>query len=290
MGLKVLSICGGLETGLLALKELGIPVDEYHTYEIFAPAIELSKRHFPEVQHHGDVVGANFSQFKGFDLVMAGTCCQSLSVVRQENDKVCSGLKGKSGIFFEYARAVKEIQPKWFLLENVVPKNKTDQSIITDNLGGQIPQLINSNLFSAQDRERLYWTNIHIGSLPKSNTTVLKDIMVSDVPEKDYYDKPYIFHGEDKKVIATLQVNTHDMLKRVYNPQFKCATLTCVNGGYQEKKVWDQGRIRKISPVEYERLQTLPDGFTEGYSDNVRRTLCGNGWTKEVIKHIFKGL
>jgi len=221
---------------------------------------------------------------------MAGTCCQSLSVVRQENDKVCSGLKGKSGIFFEYARAVKEIQPKWFLLENVVPKNKTDQSIITDNLGGQIPQLINSNLFSAQDRERLYWTNINIGSLPKSNITVLKDIMVSDAPEKDYYDKPYIFHGEDKKVIATLQVNTHDMLKRVYNPQFKCATLTCVNGGYQEKKVWDQGRIRKISPVEYERLQTLPDGFTEGYSDNVRRTLCGNGWTKEVIKHIFKGL
>ena len=290
MGLKVLSICGGLETGLLALKELGIPVDEYHTYEIFAPAIGLSKRHFPEVQHHGDVVGANFSQFKGFDLVMAGTCCQSLSVVRQENDKVCSGLKGKSGIFFEYARAVKEIQPKWFLLENVVPKNKTDQSIITDNLGGQIPQLINSNLFSAQDRERLYWTNINIGSLPKSNITVLKDIMVSDAPEKDYYDKPYIFHGEDKKVIATLQVNTHDMLKRVYNPQFKCATLTCVNGGYQEKKVWDQGRIRKISPVEYERLQTLPDGFTEGYSDNVRRTLCGNGWTKEVIKHIFKGL
>ena len=67
---------------------------------------------------------------------MAGTCCQSLSVVRQENDKICSGLKGKSGIFFEYARAVKEIQPKWFLLENVVPKSKTDQNIITDNLGG----------------------------------------------------------------------------------------------------------------------------------------------------------
>ena len=168
--------------------------------------------------------------------MMAGTCCQSLSVVRQENNQVCSGLKGKSGIFFEYARAVKEIQPKWFLLENVVPKSKTDQNIITDNLGGQIPQLINSNLFSAQDRERLYWTNIHIGSLPKLNTTVLKDIMVSDAPEKDYYDKPYIFHGEDKKVIATLQVNTHDMLKRVYNPQFKCATLTCVNGGYQERK------------------------------------------------------
>ena len=84
MGLRVLSICGGLETGLLALKELEIPVDEYHIYEIFEPAIELSKKHFPEIVHHGDVIGADFSQFKGLILVMAGTCCQSLSVVRQE--------------------------------------------------------------------------------------------------------------------------------------------------------------------------------------------------------------
>ena len=137
MGLRVLSICGGLETGLLALKELGIPVDEYHTYEIFAPAIELSKRHFPEVQHHGDVIGADFSQFKGFDLVIAGTCCQSLSKLRQENKDICSGLKGKSGIFFEYARAVQEIKPRWYMLENVVPKNKTDQDTITATLGGQ---------------------------------------------------------------------------------------------------------------------------------------------------------
>lgn len=290
MGLKVLSICGGLETGLLALKELGTSVDEYHTFEIYDPAIKLSQQHFPEIVHHGDVIGADFSQFKGFDLVMAGTCCQSLSVVRQENDKVCSGLNGKSGIFFEYARAVREIKPKWFLLENVIPKNKADQNIITENLGGQVPWLINSNLFSAQDRERLYWTNIPILPLPKFNDVVLKNIMVSDAPDKDFYDKPYIFHGEDKKVIATLQVNTHDMLKRVYNPKFKCATLTCVNGGYQEKKVWDNGRIRKLTPIEYERLQTLPDDFTAGFSDNVRRSLCGNGWTKEVIKHIFKGL
>ena len=136
MGLKVLSICGGLETGLLALKELGTSVDEYHTFEIYDPAIKLSQQHFPEIVHHGDVIGADFSQFKGFDLVMAGTCCQSLSVVRQENDKVCSGLNGKSGIFFEYARAVREIKPKWFLLENVIPKNKADQNIITENLGG----------------------------------------------------------------------------------------------------------------------------------------------------------
>ena len=134
--MKVLSICGGLETGYLALHELGIPVEEYHTYEIFAPAIELSKKHFPNIVHHGDVIGADFSQFKGFDLVMAGTCCQSLSVVLQENKDVCSGLKGKSAIFYEFARAVEEIQPKYYLLENVIPKQKADENIITAKLGG----------------------------------------------------------------------------------------------------------------------------------------------------------
>lgn len=135
--MKVLSICGGLETGYLALQELGIPVEEYHTYEIFAPAIELSKKHFPNIVHHGDVIGADFSQFKGFDLVMAGTCCQSLSVVRQENKDICSGLKGKSAIFYEFARAVEEIQLKYYLLENVIPKHKEDENIITAKLGGQ---------------------------------------------------------------------------------------------------------------------------------------------------------
>lgn len=158
MGLKVLSICGGLETGLLALKELGIPVDEYHTYEIYAPAIELSKRHFPEVQHHGDVIGADFSQFKGFDLVIAGTCCQSLSKLRQENKDVCSGLKGKSGIFFEYARAVQEIKPKWYMLENVVPKNKADQDTITATLGQTL--YLSTVLYFQHKRE-----NVCIGAI-----------------------------------------------------------------------------------------------------------------------------
>lgn len=114
--------------------------------------------------------------------------------------------------------------------------------------------------------------------------------MVKNVPEKYYYNKPFLLNGEDKKIAATLQVNTHDLLKRVYNPNFKCGTLTCVNGGYQEKKVLDNGRVRKLLPLEYERLQTLPDNWTEGYSNNIRRSLCGNGWTKDVIKHIFKGL
>lgn len=172
MGLKVLSICGGLETGLLALKELEIPVDEYHTYEIFAPAIELSKKHFPEVQHHGNVIGADFSQFKGFDLVIAGTCCQSLSKLRQENKDVCSGLKGKSGIFFEYARAVQEINPQWYMLENVVPKNKADQDTITVTLGGGQTLYLSTVLYFLHRNENVYTGQIFL-LLPYLNLILL---------------------------------------------------------------------------------------------------------------------
>lgn len=234
-------------------------------------------------------MGADFSQFAGFDLVMAGTCCQSLSRVRQESEKYCSGLDGKSGIVMEYIRAVHEIKPKWFLLENVVPKDKADADVISDFLGVQ-PHLINSNLFSAQDRPRLYWTNIPVAELPDSCLLVLGDVLEQNVPEKYFYKKAVSRIDMNKKVCGTLEVNTHDMLKRIYNPKFKCATLTCVNGGYQEKKVMDGGRARKLTPVEYERLQTLPDGFTSGYRDSVRYTLCGNGWNKETVKHILRGI
>ena len=125
-GLKVLSLCGGIETGLLALIKLGIPVKEYHTYEILPEAIEVSSYHFPWIKHHGDLIGADFSQFKGFDLVIGGTCCQSLSKVRIDDKNINSGLLGKSGIVYEFERALKEIQPKWFMAENVIPSDKKD--------------------------------------------------------------------------------------------------------------------------------------------------------------------
>lgn len=113
-GLKVLSLCGGIETGLLALIQLGIPVGEYHTYEILPEAIEVSKYHFPWIVHHGDLYKANFEQFENFDLLLAGTCCQSLSRTRIEDNKVNNGLDGKSGIFYKVIEALQVIKPKWF--------------------------------------------------------------------------------------------------------------------------------------------------------------------------------
>jgi DNA (cytosine-5)-methyltransferase 3A len=294
-GLRVLSICGGIETGLLALRELNIPIAEYHTYEILPEAIAVSSYHFPWIVHHGDVIGADFSKFKGFDLVIAGTCCQSLSRVRIEDKEVNSGLDGKSGIFFEFIRALEEIKPKWFMLENVIPSSDEDLHTMTKAVGVE-PVLLDSANFSAQDRQRYYWSNLHIKQPENKSGVVLKDIMQFDVDEKYYYDKEFQIIDMNKKVCATLNVNSMEMNKRIYNPDFKCATLTCINGGYHEKKVLDRGRPRKLTELEYERLQTLPDNYTnvlvngKKLSYSKRCSLCGNGWNKETIKYIFTEL
>ena len=294
-GLRILSLCGGIETGILALQHLDIPIAEYHTYEILPEAIAVSSYHFPWIIHHGDLFDADWNDYKGFDLVIGGMCCQSLSRVRIENKEVNNGLLGKSGIVYELQKALNIIQPKWFMAENVIPSDEDDLKEI-NRIMGVDGVLINSNKFSAQDRERYYWTNIHIASIPESNSLVLKDIMESDVDEKYFYKKDFEILDMNKKVCAELKVNSMEMNRRIYNPEFKCATLTCINGGYHEKKVLDNGRPRKLTEIEYERLQGVPDNFTNVLVDGrkipytKRCSLMGNAWNEPTIEHIFKGL
>lgn len=294
-GLRVLSLCGGIETGLLALKQLGIPVAEYHTYEILPEAIAVSKYHFPEIIHHGDLYEANWEDYIGFDLVIGGMECQSLSRVRIENESVSNGLKGKSGIVYELRKALDVIKPRYFMAENVIPGHKDDLKKLNQLMGVE-GILINSAIFSCQDRERYYWTNISIAPFPEQCDTVFRNVMEDDVDEKYFYNKPFKIIDLNKKHCANLLVNTTEMCKRVYNPDFKMPTLVRVTGGYQEKKVLINGRVRKYTELEYERGQGLPDNFTNvelngrKLSYSKRCSLCGNGWTLPVIKHIFKGI
>lgn len=294
-GLRVLSLCGGVETGLYALQQLDIPVREYHTYEISPEAIAVSKYHFPFVVHHGDLYEADFKQFKGFDLLLAGTCCQSLSRVRIESKEVNNGLDGKSGIFFKAIECLRAIQPKYFMFENVIPSSDEDLKTMTECIGVN-PILLDSGRYSAQSRERYYWTNIPLGELPEESSLVLKDIMENNVDEKYFYKKDFEILNMNKRVCAELKVNTMEMNRRIYNPEFKCCTLTCVNGGYHEKKIMDHGRPRKLTEIEYERLQGLPDNFTNvkvngrNLSYSKRCSLMGNGWTEPVIEWILSGI
>lgn len=151
---------------------------------------------------------------------------------------------------------------------------------------------VNSNLFSAQDRKRLYWTNIpiNIKMLPKENNQTLKDILEKEVEEKFYYKQDFDFYGEDKKVCANLHIKGHDILKRVNSKYFKSPTLTSCRGGNLQKKVYDNGRCRKLTPNEYRKLQTIPSWYKMNVANTHIYNMCGDGWTIEVVKWFFNFL
>lgn len=139
---------------MVALERAGIPVERYVAYEIDKYAIQISKKNYPQIEHCGDVTTADFTQYEGFDLVIGGSPCQGFSFA----GKRLNFEDPRSKLFFEFVRAIKEVKPKYFLLENVIMK-KEHEDVISEMLGVK-PILINSELVSAQSRRRLYWTNI----------------------------------------------------------------------------------------------------------------------------------
>ena len=294
--MKVLSLFDGISCGMVALERAGIPVEKYYASEIDEYAMKISNKNYPEIIQLGDIRDVSeevLDSIMPIDMVIGGSPCQDLSNYKYDRGEV-TGLNGeKSGLFYEYIRILKYVKPKYFLLENVASMEDKWKDLMSEIIGVQ-PIMINSALVCAAERKRLYWTNISNVEQPKDKGIVLKDIVVDaeNVPDKYWYTKyPITVHEGDVKVKATIHLNGHRQSKEVYGLNHKCNTLLCDgNGGNLVKKIYQNERVRKLLPLEYERLQTLPDGYTDCVADSRRYTAIGNGWTVDVIAHILSGI
>lgn len=289
--MKVLSLFDGISCGMVALERAGIPVERYVAYEIDPNAIQVSQKNYPQIERCGNVIGANFAQYAGFDLVMGGFPCQDLSI----SNKGRQGLGGeRSGLFYELARAIAEVKPKFFLVENNWKMPEGAKDTITDVLGVE-PILIDSALVSAQSRKRLYWTNIPGVTLPNDQHIYVKDILGHDEPCENFTSLTTFLNKEERPTNKPLRIGTvgkGGQGERVYSIYGKTTTLTANGGGLGAKSglYLIDGKVRKLSALECERAQTLPANYTEGLTETNRKKAVGNGWTVDVIVHILLGV
>jgi DNA-cytosine methyltransferase len=281
--MNVLSLFDGMSCGQLALSKLGIKVDNYYASEIEAPSIKVTQKNFPNTIQLGDVCKVESTTLPKIDLLLAGSPCQSFSGAVSEN----KGFDGKSKLFFEFLRLLNETKPTYWLLENVEMK-KEWEDVISNHLGVK-PIKLNSNRFSAQSRPRLYWTNIPVDMNFPTNDLVLEDVLETNVDAKYFYNESFT-RVESDTLDAILNINGHDILKRVNSRKAKCHCLTAVCGGNQQKKVIDGDKVRKLTPMEYERLQGLTDNYTDGVSNSARYKMIGNGWEVNTIVWLLKGI
>ena len=306
--MKVLSLFDGISCGMAALERAGINVERYDAFEIDKYAIKVSEKNYPQIVHHGDVFGGNFADFKGYDLLLGGSPCTYWSIAKAGRETTPDGIGGK--LFMEYVRALRESGCKYFLYENNNSIHQNIKDFISEQLGVQ-PIMINSALVSAQQRKRCYWTNIPGICQPENEAILLKDILESGI---SWQDKSYCMTAAYNGAIFwnTLQKSQRSMIaepvrigqygnggqgQRIYSVRGKSVTLSANGGGkgaqtglYKIDLPDGDYIIRKLTPVEAERLQTLPDNYTEGISKTQRYKCIGNGWTVDVIAHILKGL
>ena len=270
---NVLSLFDGMSCGQLALDTLGVKVGNYFASEIDSHAMQIAKKNYPNTKHIGSVLDVKGSDLPKIDLLIGGSPCQSFS-----NAGDGSGMDGKSKLFWEFVRVLKETKPTYFLLENVKMKKEWEK-IITDTLGVE-PIAINSRLLTAQNRPRLYWTNIPNVVQPIDRGLVLKDILEDQVDEKFYLsDKAIDYMSRLRNGKPRWEYHTNPV-----DGKSACLTANMYKGvpyGVIKEK------MRRLTPIECERLQSVPDNYTEGVSNTQRFKMLGNGWTIDVIAHIL---
>ena len=274
-GINVFSLFDGMSCGQLALQKARVKVNTYHASEIDKWAMQISRKNFPSTLQMGDITKLEDWRLElirdeiGIDLVIGGSPCQGFSFAGNQ----LNFEDPRSKLFFDFVRVLKILKPKYFLLENVRMK-KESQDIISEYLGVE-PVAINSNLVSAQNRHRLYWTNIPF-DIPEDKGIILADILedgVTDREKSHCLDANYFKGGNLKSYFEKHR------RQLVFNNR-------CIQEGEADIKE----TYRKLSCLECERLQTVPDGYTEGVSNTQRYKMLGNGWTVDVIAHILKGI
>ena len=280
-GINVLSLFDGMSCGQIALERAGIKVDKYFASEIDKYAMQVTQKNYPNTKQIGSVTEVKGGDLPKIDLLYGGSPCQSFSTMGLYREGMGGniGFEGKSGLFWEFVRVLKETKPKYFLLENVLMK-KEWQNIITEALGVE-PIKINSALVSHQRRNRLYWTNIPNIEQPKDLGFDFRDIIETKVDEKYYLTERAVERVREKQGF--------DLVKE----KAKClfATYYKNNSNSREGQIVETDeRLRRLTPTECEILQTVPLGYTEGVSDTQRYKMLGNGWTVDVIAHIFKNM
>lgn len=276
--INVLSLFDGISCGQIALERAEIKVNNYFASEIKSHAIKCTQHNYPNTIQLGSVLDVKGTDLPNIDLLIGGSPCKGISRLNKNQE----GLEHtESRLFWEYIRLLNEVKPKYFLLENT-HGNKQATDIITETLEVK-PISINSKLVSAQNRPRYYWTNI----------PDIKQPLDKNITTKDIFD----YSGELASESRVKWLNSESGKKSVLNgytrvnPYPKSGCLTA-NGHkkWNENYLFKDGVYRYLSQTEIEKLQTLPIKYTEILSYDEAYDCIGDGWTIDVISHIFSFL
>ena len=277
--MKVLSLCDGMSIAHIALDKIGIPVEKYYAAEIKPIAIKVTKDNYPDTIHIGDV---NKISYKGgilytengnynvghIDLMVFGSPCQSFSRCMKTDMRVGLEDKTRSGLFFECYRILQEVQPTWWLLENVASMKAEDRDYLTECMGVE-PIRINSKLVCAALRDRYYWTNIPGITQPEDKEITLQSVLTSGYT--------------DREKARTLLVSDSRPLRDKQKMLHRYKKFTTI--------VWEErgndDSIRYLNQTELEKCQTVPEGYTRCLTRNEAADVLGDAFTVDVIAHIF---
>lgn len=280
-GITVLSLCDGMSCGHIALDRAGIKVSRYFAAEIKDIAIKVTKANYPDTIHIGDVNKINYKDgtlytengefdVGNIDLVIFGSPCQTFSIAMKTELRVGLQNKEKSGLFLECYRILKEVNPTFFLMENVARMKKEDEDFISE-LMGVSPIRINSQLVSPQLRDRLYWSNIPNISMPQAKNINLQDVLTSGFTDR-------------KKARALLVSDSRPLVDKARMlRRYRTTGFTTI--------VWEEpgndDSIRYMNQIELERCQTVPEGYTKCLTRNEAADVLGDGWTIDIISHVL---